>query len=50
MGIPSTSASPERDFPIVRLFFGGNHAKLSPETLDNIFKLREAFEFDVVWT
>ena len=48
MEIPSTSAGPERDFPIVRLFFCGNRAELSPETLDNIFKLREAFKFDVV--
>ena len=44
--IPPTSVLPERDFSLVNLLLGDHGTSMKPETLDDIFIMRKAFDYD----
>ena len=47
LSIQPTSVQPERDFSVLSDIIGKKRASLRPQTIDDIFMLRKAFECEV---
>ena len=45
--VPPSSVQPEQDFSVLNFLLGDHRASLKSTTLDDIFMLRKAYEYEI---